>query len=214
MRRRILSALALAALTAAGLSACTTKVGAAAIVDGYRISDSDVAGYVALAGPTDAVKQAADQQGQRIEPKVQALSTLIQAQVFTAVLKGTSGVPTDAQLAAQHDEAVQRLLGAAAGGDKFDQQLITQARSYGFTKKFAGLVVRTAELENELVNQIKASSLADIVAFIGKHPVSVNVSKRYGTWTPSSLSLSDDPAAGLPGFVTFAPTPTLQAPAP
>ena len=54
VRARKLTALAAAVLAVAGLSACRSNVGAAAVVDGHRISESDVHTYLTAQGPTSA----------------------------------------------------------------------------------------------------------------------------------------------------------------
>ncbi len=60
MRLRKLTAAALAVLAVTGLTACKSKAGVAAVIDGHRISESDLSDYVNRTGPDPtAVQQAA-----------------------------------------------------------------------------------------------------------------------------------------------------------
>jgi hypothetical protein len=206
MRLRTVSAVLAAALAIGGLSACQTKVGQAAIVGSDRISETDLGKYVTREGPSAQARSAAAAQNQTLgTPKVEALTTIIQTAVFAHALASTGGMPSAARLAQLHDEAAQRLLGASTTGDAFDAGLIRQARSYGFTETFGRLAIRSAELEDALIDRVKASQLSDLLAVIKKYPVHVSVSPRYGSWEPAKLALSDSVGAGLPSFVTFGP---------
>jgi hypothetical protein len=201
-----------AAAAVAGLSACQTKVGQAAVVNGYRISDSDLASYATRTGPSPDAVAAAQQQGTTIEPRVQALTSLIQEQIFLHVLRKSGGVPKDSELAALHDEAAQRLLGSQSStGDAFDVLLGKQVKSYGFTDRFTTLVLRVAELEDTIINRTKVTSFAELSAKVGKYGTSVSVSGRYGRWDAKNLALSTSDTAGLPSFVTFGPGATADA---
>ena len=213
MNVRAIGALVVAAAAVVGLSACQTKVGQAAVVNGYRISDSELASYATRTGPSpDAVAAAQQQGGGPIEPRVQALTSLIQEQVFLHVLRATGGVPKDSDLAALHDEAVQRLLGSqSTTGDAFDVLLGKQVTSYGLTDKFTTLILRVAELEDTIINRTKVASFQELAAKVGKYPVKVSVSGRYGRWDAKNLALTTSGNAGLPSFVTFGPGATADA---
>lgn len=204
--------LAAAVLALGALAACQTKVGQAAVVGGHAISDSQVASYITRTGPSAAVISAAQQQGQTLPPpRLEAASTLIQQQLFTVALDRTGSVPTQAQLAALHDETVQRFFQSSLKGDEFDQALVKQAEQYGFTAGFAPLVVRSAELEDAYANRIKATSTSDLISALSKLAIPVSVSGRYGSWDLKSLSLSTDEQAGLPSFITFGSGATADA---
>ncbi len=183
MKLRAIGALVVAAAAIVGLSACQTKVGQAAVINGERISDSELATYATRSGPTASALAAAKQQGTPIEPRVQALTSLLQEQLFLHVLRKTGGVPKDSELAALHDEAAQRLLGGqTTTGDAFDAVLGKQVRSYGFTDKFTTLVLHVAELEDTIINRTKVTSFPELAAKVGQYPVPISVSGRYGSW--------------------------------
>lgn len=187
-------------------------MGQAAVVGGQGISDTEVGKYVTKAGPSQSVQDAANQQGQTLPPtKVEAISTLIQQELFTQTLDRSGSVPSDAQLAQLHDETVQRFFQSSVTGDQFDAALLKQAKRYGFTEAFAHLVIRAAELEDAYANRTKATSLADLVKSVAKLHIPISVSGRYGTWDAKNLQLSSDSTAGLPSFVTFGPGATADA---
>ena len=212
MKLRAIGALIAAAAAIVGLSACQTKVGQAAVVNGERISDSELATYATRTGPTASALAAAKQQGTPIEPRVQALTSLIQEQVFLNVLRKTGGVPKNSELAALHDEAAQRLLGGqTTTGDAFDALLGKQVKAYGFTDKFKTLVLRAAELEDTIINRTKVTSFAELAAKVNQYPMSISVSGRYGSWDKKTLSLVTSGNAGLPSFVTFGTGATADA---
>lgn len=204
--------LAVGALAMTVLAGCQTRIGQAAVVDGHRISDSQVSTYITKAGPSDAVKAAAQQQGQTLPPtRLEAASTLIQEQLFIAALDRSGAVPSQAQLDQLHDETAQRFFQATTTGDQFDAQLAKQAEAYGFTESFAQLVLRSSELEDAYANRIKAKSTADVISSLSKLHIPISVSGRYGKWEMNSLSLSADAGAGLPSFVKFGPGATADA---
>jgi hypothetical protein len=213
VKLRPIGALIVAAAAIVGLSACQSKVGQAAVVNGERISDSELATYATRTGPSASVLAAAKQQGTPpVEPRVQALTSLIQEQVFLNVLRKSGGVPKDSELAALHDEAVQRLLGGqSTTGDAFDALLGKQVKAYGLTDKFTTLVLRAAELEDTIINRTKATSFAELAAKVNRYPIAVSVSGRYGTWDKKTLSLVTSGNAGLPSFVTFGTGATADA---
>lgn len=204
MRLRAVGAVVLAGAALAALAGCQTKVGQAAVVGGHAISETDVGKYVTKSGPSQAVKDAAAQQGQTLPPaKVEAVSTLIQQELFSEALDRAGSVPTEAQLTQLHDETVQRLFQSSVAGDQFDAALVKQAKQYGFSEAFAPLVLRAAELEDAYINKTKAQSVNDVAASIAKLHIPITVSGRYGVWDPKALQLSSDVTDGLPSFVTF-----------
>lgn len=212
MRVRQLTVAVAVLVAAATVTSCSSKVGTAAVVGGHSISDSTVAGYLTPAGPDPSAISAAQAQGQTLQPsRAQVLSQLITQDVFRSALAHSGSVPTAAELAAVHDDAVALIGQAQVGGTEYDNAIRTQMGTYGFTDEFADVIVQTYELEYLLVKQVQASSATELLAAITKLDIPVTVSGRYGTWVPSQLTLDTTGGAGLPSFVTFASVP---APAP
>lgn len=210
MKLRTLSAAALVALATLGLTGCQSKVGEAAVVGGHRISDNDVSGYVSKAGADPSAVAAVKAQNGKVEPRTQALTQLIQEQLFTATLAKHGGVPSDAQLAAIHDKAISAILGSSAGtGRVYDAAVGQRVRALGFTPAFATLVVRTLELEYTLATRL--SSPGGLLSAIQKAGISVTVSRRYGRWVPSKLTIDTSGNGGLPGFISIAPSAGVAA---
>ncbi|MGH8962599.1 MAG: hypothetical protein ACRDWT_15665 [Jatrophihabitantaceae bacterium] len=200
MRFRKLAVLAVAAIAVTGLSACNTKVGAAAYVGGHRISDSNVEQYLT---PKAVPFQLSSQSGssQTIVPRSYVLQTLILGRLFNRALADTKGgQPTESQLSAADKSLAQ-------GATQAQQQ--QQYTKYGFKSSFAALDIRNTTLETILAQRTGATSDAKpIFAEISKLKIPVNVNSRYGSWSPSTFSLTSDPSAGLPSFVTIHPVAT------
>jgi hypothetical protein len=205
---RLLTVAAATVLAAAALTACTPKAGAAAIVDDTRISTTEVGKYVTRSGPSpDAVAQAA-QQDQQLLPKTTVVTYLVQQVVFARALAATrDGMPSDTVLNQLHDRAAQTLLGSSLTGASLDKYLFDNVGKSGFTDKFPGLVLHTVELEQALIDRLKASSIEDLAAAVQKTGVHVSVNPRYGTWSSEHLDV-EDPSRAVPSFLTLVPAET------
>ena len=203
MKLRPVTAALTVVLACAGLTACSSKVGVAAVVGGHRITESTVSGYVAPAGPTVASTSPA---ASSVPPKVQILETLIQNDIFMAALAFTTGGAPDAAVLAQaHDAAVENVLELQSGGAAADKSLNTELVSLGYKPGFTAIVVRSAELQYLLITRIKATTSAQVHAAILRAHQSVQVSQRYGTWDPTTLAITTTNGAGLPSFVKLNP---------
>ena len=201
MRLRLLrigATVASAALAVAGLSACESKVGLAAVVGGHRISDADVQKYLTR----QAVPfQVPSQSGTPVDivPRSFVLQTLIEDRLFTAALVDTHGLPSNADLAAAYQQVTQGQTAAQV------EQGFTK---YGFTPAFAAVVVHRSEYQAILANRVGATSdYTPLVAEVAKLNIAVSVSPRYGSWDPQNLGVQTGPAAGVPDFVTLSPSP-------
>jgi hypothetical protein len=194
------AALAGLALAAGGLTACDSKVGQAAIVDGHRISESDLGVYVTPAGPSPSVLAAASAASQHVYPKTEVVQLLVQQQIFERALAKHGGVPSEGELAKLHDQAASTFLGTQLTGAQLDRYLAKQQGSYGYSSKYAQLLLRTVELEGALAVKVRARSLADLTAAVAKLHLTVQVNPRYGKWTPSTLSLGS-PDSNVPDFL-------------
>jgi hypothetical protein len=194
------AALAGLGLAVGGLTGCDSKVGQAAIVGGHRISESDLGAYVTPAGPSPSVIAAASAAKQHVYPKTEVVQLLVQQQIFQRVLAKHGGVPSAGELAQLHDQAASTFLGTQLTGAQLDSFLAKQQGSYGYSSKYAHLLLRTVELEAALAVKLKARSLADLTKAVDKQHLTVQVNPRYGKWTPSTLSLGS-PAANVPNFL-------------
>jgi hypothetical protein len=208
MIARPVAAAAAVLVAAAALTACTPKAGAAAIVDDTRVSTTEVGKYVTRSGPTpQAVAQAA-QQEQQLLPKTTVVTYLVQQIVFARALAATrDGMPSDSVLSQLHDRAAQTLLGSSLTGADLDKYLLDNVGKSGFTGKFPGLVVRTIELEQALIDRLKASSIEQLAAAVQKTGVHIAVNPRYGTWSAAHLDV-EDPSGAVPSFLTLVPAET------
>lgn len=201
MRPRLLTAAALVAIAALGLTSCDSKIGTAATVNGQRISDNEVTSYISQAGADpSAVAQA---QGP-VQPRSSALTQLIQEKIFEETLRGHGGVPTDSQLAAVHDKAISAIAQSSLTGADYDRAVAQQVKKFGFSSRFGKLVVRTLELEYTLATRLKSPS--QLLPAIKKAGISVTVSGRYGKWDPSRLNVDTSGSNGLPSFVQLEPS--------
>lgn len=203
MRFRTLTAVLAAVVATAGLAGCRTNVGTAATIDGFRITDSDVNHYLTPAGPDSSVAANAGKTGQVVSPRSQVLQFLIQQQVFTQTLKSFGQVPTDAKLAALHDEAAGVLMQTELKGAALDQAIRTGLPKSGITPDFVNAYLRTQELEFAIIKSRQLTQLPELLTLIKKAHVQVSVSPRYGKWSPSTLGL--DGKAAVPSYLTVQP---------
>jgi len=186
----VITAAALAATVATGLTACQAQVGAAAFVGNTRISESDVTRYVGPSATTFSVTNS-DGSTQSINPKTYALGFLIidtlLAKTFAA---SKDGPPTSSQLAGEE---------AAVLSGSTNAELVSGLTSRGFTPAFATLYLDVNEKYGLLGSETNDSGDGSAVAAsISKLNAPVRVNGRYGTWNASQLSLV---AAGAPSFL-------------
>jgi hypothetical protein len=207
VRLRHVVACGLAALVLAGLSACSTKAGAAAFVDDHRINESDVNTYVV---PGFTVASGNTQQQQQTPPRVIALNSLIQVELMTQLLdKSLGGVPSENELAALHDEALATVFGIQQTGEDADAALRDAVARSGLKETFIPVVVQQGELTLAVVKKINAQRQSDIANAVKKAGIPVTVSPRYGSWSVANAAIT---GPALPSFLTLGPTaaPTPQ----
>ena len=206
MRLRLLCAVTAAALAVAGLTACDTKVGVAAVVGGHRISDADVQKYLTTqAAPFQVPSQSGTQV--TIVPRSFVLQTLIEERLFTAALVATQGGPPSSKDLDTAKQAVTQGQTAAQVRQGFTK--------FGFTGAFADVVVHRSELEEILAARVGATSdFTPLIAEVAKLNIPVSVSARYGSWDAQSLGMQTGPTAGVPGFVTLHPSPASGSASP
>jgi hypothetical protein len=201
--RRLLTVVALTGIAATGLTACQTKVGLAASVDGTRLSDSQLSDYV-----RSGAKPYTDQNsGTTVYPKLQALETWIDSSLFDRAIARRGG-------AASADEL------STARSVLLTNNTVGQVRRIytrlGFTDKMGDLVIDSNATLVVLIQRIARGATAQqavsalqggqanqqIVSAINAAKPKVVVSSRYGKWDQANLRLSADPNSGLPSFVT------------
>jgi hypothetical protein len=213
VRLRLLTAVTVAALVVTGLTACNTKVGAAAFVGGKRISETEVSRYVVPGGVSASASAAAAAQNQTVDaPKSDIVGLLVQQSLWRALLSKNGGVPSAADLAKLHDAAATNLLGTQTTGSALDTSIDGTEKAYGFSPRYRPLLLTTVELEWSLIQRVKATKIADLVALTTKDHVKVTVSAVYGKWDPTALSVTS-PDGAVPSFITLpsaSPTPTAQ----
>jgi hypothetical protein len=199
--RRTLTVLALAVLALSTLTACRTKIGQAASVNGVTFSDSDLGSYLRPgAGPYTASNQ-------RVVPKILILTTWIRTQLIDAAIAKRGGNVTPAELNAAN--AVVQTGGSVDQAEKAYSK-------YGYTNKFGDLlfdqtarIVVLVERLSKNSDPTKALQLLrtsqQVNTAIGSVIVAlhapVEVSPRYGVWVERSLSVNGSGKAGAPGFV-------------
>jgi hypothetical protein len=190
--RKLAAAVATAVLVVAGLSACDSNAGTAAVVDGHRITNSDVSKYV------QPNAQPFDTQSGKVVPRGLVLNTLIAQRLYEKALRENGGMPSAAQL----NEARRKVLQGGAESD-----LTKQIVASGFTASFEPVYIRTQALEQVLEDRAQqGADVKKITKSLGAH---VKVSPEYGTWGENGLT--DDPTQGQPPFVTFNSAATAAA---
>jgi hypothetical protein len=209
VRFRKIGACAVVLLAASGLAACRTKAGAAAVVDGHRISQSDVNKYIDAGFTAPSPSPGAQQQQ---TPRVIVLDTLIESRLMSRLLGSLGSVPSDGDLHSLHDEAYSVQLGAQQTGAEADAALNSALTKAGLKASFTDAFVQNLELKQAVIDKIKAQRQADINTAVAKLGVKVSVSGRYGTWSAEQGSLVDYvPPAGVQ---LGTPAPASSSPAP
>lgn len=205
LRLRKLGAAAVALLAVVALSSCDSKVGQAAVVQGQRLSDADLATYV-----KPAAKSYSGGSGVTVYPKLFALERWISDHVFERAVESRGGAPTS-------DE--ERLTRALVLGTRSTGELTSALGKLGYTPRFTDLAVHEQQMIVLLVKRLApkipysqiTSALqnkqvgAALLTTVQKAKVQVSVSGRYGSWDPNQLSLTRSRGSGLPSFVSFLP---------
>jgi hypothetical protein len=203
VKRRILTTALAASIAVAGLAGCQSNVGVAARVGGSTISESDVSQYLTGSGVDAQLAQQAQSQGQKISPRSQVLSILVQQRVFEKTLEHLNLKPTEGALAAQHDASASLLLQTQLSGSALDKALDQQLPKSGIKKIFRQTFLRTQELEYTLISKRRLTQMAELLKLVKQAGLKVSVSPRYGSWDANSLTLTNEPV--LPSFLVVQP---------
>ena len=194
MRVRWLAAAALCALGALTLAGCDSKIGTAAVVNGSKISESDVSRYL---------DPAADDASQA---RSTALQYQIEEKVLSTALRGKNALPSDDDLAKGHDEALSNLFNGQLSGDQANQALSKVLAQNGLKASFGEVLIRTVELENAYSRAINAEQAQQAVAELAKLNIPVSVNPRYGSWNAQTFSFTGLGSKQLPSVVTLGST--------
>ena len=178
--------LALAGLLGvSGLAGCDSNVGTAAAVGNQSISESQVSQYL-----TAQSTPFPNQSGQTVEPKPLIVTFLIREALARQLLAQTpQGVPDTGDL----QQAETSLLQQANESRSNFVQLYTGS---GFKPAAADLAIRSNTLISILANRLGTDPNGQ--RFLQQHDVSIRVDPRYGSWQPSSLSVSGTAGDQLP----------------
>jgi hypothetical protein len=194
VRVRWLAAAALCALGALTLAGCDSKIGTAAVVNGSKISESDVSRYLDPA--------AADAS----QARSTALQYQIEEKVLSAALRTKNALPSDDELAKGHDEALTNLFNGQLSGNQASQALTKVLAQNGLKSSFGDVLVRTVELEQAYTVAIKADQAQQAVAELAKQNIPVSVNPRYGSWNGQTFSFTGLGSKQLPSVVTLGST--------
>jgi hypothetical protein len=212
--RPVATVLGLAASAALLLSACAPKTGAAAEVDGGRISATSINDPVHAASADDiSALGYASVAEQKIGARTLVLQYLVEEKLFSAALDKMGVHPSAADLAEKHDDAIQVLYASRVTdtGSAGDQRLAASLKQNGVDADFASHVLRAAELEAvfadeagvDLIDSTSgAANASDIGPAVQKLGVKVSINPRYGTWSWDALGVDQ---VSLPGFLSLAP---------
>jgi hypothetical protein len=185
VRFRALALLPILAAAAVTLSACDSKAGYAAVVNGTKISEKSLNSYLT---PNTPPVSASD--GSSTPPRLFALNIAVQGEVVARVLAATNIKPSVADL----DKALST---AGATVDQLNDTVIKA----GFTAKFTPVYQRVIELSAIL--QGKFTTAATQQAAISKAALNVSVSPRYGVWDGATLAISALGKKNLPDMLTL-----------
>jgi hypothetical protein len=185
VKLRKLTVALVAALALVGLAACSSNAGTAAVVDGHKISESDVGQYLQPNAQPFSNGQ------NKVVPKSLALNTLIAERIYDKALKENGGAPSDAELNQAQQQALQ-------GQKKSD--LRKQVVKSGFTKSFVPVYLRVQSLPVLLNERVQNGQ--DQKKIVASLDADVDVNASYGTWN-SDGGLDNNATGGVPSFVTF-----------
>jgi hypothetical protein len=184
VRIRTLGVIAVIGCAVVALSACKSKIGAAAIVDGHTITETRISGLVS---PTSKPFTPSGSTSE-IVPKAFALQTLIRTEIFTEQLDSIGVHPTAAQELAAANTVLQ-------GSSEADQNKALVG--YGFAPSFGAIYTRQEALL-QIVEDHNSSDAAAAKAQKFFEAFPVNINPRYGKWTATGLTLD---TAGPPDFL-------------
>lgn len=197
MRVRYLGAAVAAVLALTGLAGCKTNVGQAAVIDGHKISESDISKYITPKAKPVIEQDQSSGRSVQFSPRSWVLNTLINEQLGFKLLAAIPAVSsiTSTQLDAQLQN------------DLAGQSPTTVAEKtglHGFTDDFYRIYLRV----KELVLVVQQQPQSAVQRAFSKLKFSVSVSPRYGSWDGANLFLT--PGAKLPSYLDVQPGGAVQ----
>jgi hypothetical protein len=191
--RKLAGVLVVAALAVTGLSACQSRVGAAAFVGSTRISESTVGKYV----NRNATESTDQSSGALESPKSEVLDTLIISDLIDRVIATKPAYqPSGAALDTARTAALAQI------GAPSVPALESGLESQGFTKSFADFYLDEQAKIALLTADLKDTDGSVLFKAVNDLHVKVSVSPRYGDWNEAQLSVSTGPST--PSFLQLA----------
>lgn len=193
MKVRVLGAAAAALLVMTGLTGCRTNVGTAAVVDGHRITESDVGAYI-TATSQPIKENAGNGTSQQVSPRSFVLAQLLNEQLGFTLLKQ---IPSTKTLTpAQLDVRLTHDL-----GNRTEKSVAESFGLKGYAPSFDHIVLRVQEIRNVIgTAQQQGLNLQNVFSKL-HFPVSVN--PRYGKWDPKTFTLITSTV--IPSYLTVQP---------
>lgn len=193
MKIRSLAVLPALALACLGLTGCDSKAGSAAVVNGTKISESDLASYL-TANAQPVTSTDGNGNSTTTPPKIFVLQYLVRNQIFALLLANAGSPVTQAQLDAGRT--------AALSGTN-DANLTNQITGLGLKPKFEDVVVRDRELLDLIQANGKLTSNAQITAALANVKNAVSINPRYGSWNSMTVAVVNLSKKQLPSVLTL-----------
>jgi hypothetical protein len=196
VKLRILTVAIASVLAVAGLAGCRTNVGTAAVIDGHRVTESDVNDYVTPnAKPVTLTNS--DQSTSQVSPKSFVVQELVGDKLLLKLLGSLPKAPSRAAIDAE--------LQTERKGKTYTQEAEALGLK-GYTEGFYKIVLRVQLLQTGL-QQVEQSGV-DLNSAIAKLHFPVKVSARYGTWDAKTLGFSGNPV--VPSYLKVQSTAAAQ----
>jgi hypothetical protein len=184
---RALVMLPIVALAAVGLSACDSKAGSAAVVNGNKVSDGDLNSY--LSSNPQPIQLSS---GSSVPARLFVLRALVNNLIAPRLLHATGGPASASDLA----KIKAQLLAQTS-----EQQLTVEFGKLGLSSSFVQPYLAEQEVFRVLSSRL--TSAAELATASKKAALSVSVSPRYGSWDAANLAVLDLSKKQLPGFLTI-----------
>ncbi len=184
--RRVAVLLPAVALAAVSLTACDTKVGTAAIVNGQKISEKTLNSYL-----TQNAQPIQGSSGS-VSARFFVLQTLITGRVVPALVAASGSKLSAADTATLESQVTQQFQqqGVAA-------QIAKVGLSPSFYSQYLAEQQQLALLKQGITDQ------AALTSAIKKADLKVSISPRYGSWDAATAAVTDLNHTQLPDAVTI-----------
>lgn len=194
MKFRVTAAALAAVLAMAGLAGCKTNIGTAAVIDGHRVTESDVSQY--LTANAQPVTQQDQNTGAttQVSPRSFVVAWLINSQLYAKIISVIPSV-SDTTTAKLDSQLHKDLAGKSV------TQFAESHGLHGFTEDFDRLVLRTQEMI--VVLQDAQANGVDVSAAFRKLDFPVSVSPRYGRWDNKQFLFTS--GASVPSYLDVQP---------